>query len=163
MEGLVVRAGTEADREAISGLLTAAWGGSVVVAHGTVYDALTLPTLVAEQDRRIVGLLTYTVADGDLEVVTLDAPVRHLGVGSALLTAAIDVARDAGARRLWLITTNDNLDGLRFYQRRGLRIVGVTPDAMDAARAVKPWIPATGDYGIPLHDELTLELRLNQS
>lgn len=161
MEGFVVRAGTQADREAVAGLLTEAWGGSVVVAHGTVYDATALPALVAEQDGRIAGLLTYTLADGDLEVVTIDAPVRHVGVGSALLTAAIEVARDAGARRLWLITTNDNLDGLRFYQRRGLRIVGVTPDAMDAARAVKPWIPATGDYGIPLRDELTLELRLD--
>ncbi|MFG1627852.1 GNAT family N-acetyltransferase [Kribbella sp. NPDC049227] len=161
MEGLVVRKATEADHAAVVGLLSAAWGGSVVVAHGTTYDAATLPALVAEQDGRIVGLLTYTVADGDLEVVTIDAPVRHLGVGSALLTAAIEVAREAGARRLWLITTNDNLDGLRFYQRRGLRIVGVTPDAMDAARAVKPWIPATGDYGIPLRDELVLELRLD--
>ncbi|MFI6827171.1 GNAT family N-acetyltransferase [Kribbella sp. NPDC050241] len=161
MNKLSVRQATEADQEAVVGLLTAAWGGSVVVAHGTVYDAATLPALVAEQDGRIVGLLTYTVADGDLEVVTIDAPVRHLGVGSALLTAAIEVAREVGARRLWLITTNDNLDGLRFYQRRGLRIVGVTPDAMDAARAVKPWIPATGEYGIPLRDELVLELRLD--
>ncbi|TCC58003.1 GNAT family N-acetyltransferase [Kribbella pittospori] len=161
MSQLSVREATDDDHEAIVDLLTAAWGGSVVVAHGTVYDAATLSALVAEQDGRIVGLLTYTLADGDLEVVTIDAPARHLGVGSALLTAAIGVARDARARRLWLITTNDNLDGLRFYQRRGLRIVGVTPDAMDAARAVKPWIPATGDYGIPLRDELTLELRLD--
>ncbi|TCC52541.1 GNAT family N-acetyltransferase [Kribbella capetownensis] len=161
MRDLRVRKATEADREAVVDLLTTAWGGTTVVAHGTVYDATTLPALVAEQDGRIVGLLTYTLADGDLEVVTIDAPVRHLGVGSALLTAAIEVAREAGVRRLWLITTNDNLDALRFYQRRGLRIVGVTPDAMDAARAVKPWIPATGAYGIPLRDELTLELRLD--
>jgi N-acetylglutamate synthase-like GNAT family acetyltransferase len=157
-----VRAATDADHEAIVELLTAAWGGTIAVAHGVAYDAATLPALVAEQDDRIVGLLTYTLADGDLEVVTIDAPERHLGAGSALLAAATDVAREAGARRLWLITTNDNLDALRFYQRRGLRIVGVTPGAMEASRKLKPSIPLTGAYGIPLHDELTLELRLDE-
>ncbi|TCM51803.1 ribosomal protein S18 acetylase RimI-like enzyme [Kribbella sp. VKM Ac-2568] len=156
-----VRAATDADSEAIVEVLTATWGGTIAVAHGIAYDAATLPALVAEQDGRIVGLLTYTIVDDELEVVTIDAPVRHLGVGGALIGAAADVARQAGAQRLWLITTNDNLDALRFYQRRGLRIVGVSPGAVDASRVVKPSIPLTGAYDIPLHDELTLELRLD--
>lgn len=129
-----------------------------MVVHATVYDALSLPALLAEQDGRIAGLLTYTVSDEGLEIVSLDAVVRHGGVGSSLLTAAAEVAQQTGARRVWLVTTNDNLDALRFYQRRGLRITDVTPGAVDAARAVKPSIPLSGEYGIPLHDELTLEL-----
>jgi GNAT superfamily N-acetyltransferase len=116
--------------------------------------------VVAEQDCRIVGLLTYTIADDGLEVVTIDAPTRRQCLGSELMSAATDIARKAGARRLWLITTNDNLDALRFYQRRGLRIVGVAPGAVDASRLLKPTIPLTGAYDIPLHDELMLELRL---
>jgi ribosomal protein S18 acetylase RimI-like enzyme len=155
-----VRALTDADHDAVVELLTAA-SGTVVVGHGTVYDATTLPGVVAEQDGRIVGLLTYTIADDEFEVVTIDAPVRQKGVGSALMTAAIELARQAGARRLWLITTNDNLDAVRFYQRRGLRIVAVAPGAVDASRELKPSIPLTGAYGIPMHDELTLELRLD--
>src|SRR3954462_12719979 len=110
MRDLRVRKATDADREAVVDLLATAWGGTIVVAHATVYDAATVPALVAEQEGRIVGLLTYALADGELELVTIDAPARHLGVGSALLTAATDIAREAGARRLWLITTNDNLD-----------------------------------------------------
>ncbi|MEY9844668.1 GNAT superfamily N-acetyltransferase [Streptacidiphilus sp. BW17] len=154
-----VRAAGPDDRERISELLGMSWGGAAVVAHGTVYDALHLPALLAERDGRVVGLLTYTLSPGGLEVVTLDAVPPRGGVGSALLDAGVVVARRAGAARLWLVTTNDNLDALRFYQRRGLRIVSVAPGAVDAARLVKPSIPETGEYGIPLHDELTLELR----
>ncbi|MFC8103958.1 GNAT family N-acetyltransferase [Streptomyces sp. NPDC057363] len=155
-----VRPATAADREAITDVLTASWGGATVVVHATVYDALSLPALLAERGGKIVGLLTYTVSDGGLEIVSLDAMVQHSGVGSSLLAAAAEAAKQAGARRIWLVTTNDNLDALRFYQRRGLRITGVTPGAVDAARAVKPSIPLSGEYGIPLHDELTLELSL---
>ena len=164
MGELVVRRAAEADRGTVADILVRSWGSTTVVGHGTVHDASALPALLAEQDGRAVGLLTHTVtgqgADRALEVVTLDTMVRYGGVGTALLTAAVDVAREAGAHRLWLITTNDNLDALRFYQRRGLRIVGVSPGAVDAARALKPSIPLTGDHGIELHDELILELRL---
>jgi GNAT superfamily N-acetyltransferase len=62
--------------------------------------------------------------------------------------------------RLRLTTTNDNLDALRFYQRRGFRLVALRPGAVDAARALKPEIPVTGAHGIPLRDELDLERAL---
>ena len=71
-----VRALTDADHDAVVDLLTEA-SGTVVVGHGTVYDATTLPGVVAEEDGRIVGLLTYTIADDEFEVVTIDAPVRQ--------------------------------------------------------------------------------------
>jgi N-acetylglutamate synthase-like GNAT family acetyltransferase len=104
--------------------------------------------------------VTYQVADGALEIVTIDATTRHAGTGSALLAAVVDLARELVLDRVWLVTTNDNLDALRFYQRRGLRIAAVTPGAVDHARELKPTIPAVGAYGIELHDELILELRL---
>lgn len=155
-----VRAAQDADREAIARLLTDSWGATTVIAHGIAYDALELPALVAEVDGSLAGLLTYALSEEGLEVVSLDAVAKHGGVGSALLAAAVSLARSTGQRRLWLTTTNDNLDALRFYQRRGLRIVGVTPGAVDAARTLKPSIPVTGEYDIALHDELVLELRL---
>ena len=57
---------------------------------------------------------------------------------------------------MWLVTTNDNLDALRVYQRRGFRLAELRAGAVDAARALKPSIPVTGRYGIPLRDELIL-------
>jgi RimJ/RimL family protein N-acetyltransferase len=91
----------------------------------------------------------------------LDALERHAGVATRLLAAAVDLARAQRLRRLWLVTTNDNLDALRFYQRRGMRLVAVHRGAVDAARRLKPSIPLVGDHGIPLHDELELEIRLD--
>jgi hypothetical protein len=81
-------------------------------------------------------------------------------VGSALLDAAAATARAEGCARLRLITTNDNLDALRFYQRRGFRLVALRPGAVDVARVLKPQIPRTGDFGIAVRDELELEREL---
>lgn len=161
MADIHVRSAQPADREAITDILTTSWGGTTtLVVHGTAYNAADLPAMLAEQDGRVVGLLTYDLSDQGLEVVSLNALVPRIGVGGALLDAAAQVAREAGSRRVWVVTSNDNLDALRFYQRRGMRIVGVSPGAVDAARALKPSIPLVGAYGIELHDELTLELRL---
>lgn len=107
-----------------------------------------------------VGVLSYHVSDDGLEIVTLEAFSRYGGVGTALVSAACELARSSGLGRLWLVTTNDNLDALRFYRRRGFRLVGVAPGAVVAARAVKPSIRFVGEYGIPIRDELTLELSL---
>jgi GNAT superfamily N-acetyltransferase len=96
METPAVRSATAADRAAIADILESSWGETTVVVHATVYDALALPALLAERDGRIVGLLTYRVADGALEVVSMDATVRRGGTGSALLSAAVDLARRAG-------------------------------------------------------------------
>ena len=160
MAEITVRAAGPADREIVVSLLTGSWGGTVVVAHGVRYDAAELPGLIAWLDGGPVGLLTYVIAADGLEVVTLDAVVPRAGVGTALLAAGSATARAAGATRLWLTTTNDNLDALRFYQRRGLRIVAVHPGAVDEARVLKPTIPLIGDHGIEIHDELILERRL---
>ena len=160
MGDVVVRAAGDVDREAVTGVLAGSWGMTTVIAHGVAYDAATLPALVAERDGRLVGVLTYTIEGDALEVVTIDAVVPRAGVGTALLDAVTGVAREAGAHRVWLVTTNDNLDALRFYQRRGMRIASVSPGAVDAARKVKPSIPPVGSYGIAMRDELILELRL---
>ena len=55
-----------------------------------------------------------------------------------------------------LTTTNDNIDALRFYQRRGFRMSALRPGVIDRSRLHKPEIPRTGDYGIPLRDEIDL-------
>jgi ribosomal protein S18 acetylase RimI-like enzyme len=60
------------------------------------------------------------------------------GVGSALLGAVEKVAADHGAKRVVVITSNDNLSALRFYQLRGYRMVAVLVGAIDAARESKP-------------------------
>jgi GNAT superfamily N-acetyltransferase len=117
--------------------------------------------LVAVDGAEPAGLLTYILCEDACEVLTLHAASQWQGAGSALLHAVAGLARDAGCSRLWLVTTNDNVDALRFYQRRGFHLRALRPGAVDAARRDgKPEIPWIGDHGIPLRDELELELDL---
>jgi GNAT superfamily N-acetyltransferase len=127
--------------------------------RGELVDCLSHPALLAWADDELVGAATYVIGDGECELLTLHAGTRFTGVGSALVAAVKDVARRAACTRLWVVTTNDNVDALRFYQRRGFRLVQIRPGAVDQSRrALKPEIPTTGAYGIPLRDELELEM-----
>ena len=96
----------------------------------------------------------------ETEVVTVDALELGRGVGSLLLDAAGTLARRAGWRRLWLVTTNDNTAALRFYQRAGWDLVAFRPNALAQSRSLKPSIPQLGLDSIPIRHELELELPL---
>ncbi len=93
--------------------------------------------------------------------MTLDSLEEFQGIGSALLKAAEGIAQAHHCTRIWLVTTNDNLNALRFYQKRGYRITGVHPDAVTEARKLKPYIPTIGEFGIPLRDEIELEKKID--
>ena len=149
----------DGDREWAAGKLRELWG-ELVVSRGRVHDVATLPGVVAEDGGEPVGLATYRIDGAGCEVVTINAFPKGGGAGTALIHAVSQVARDAGCRRVWLITTNDNLRALRFYQRRGFRLAALHRDALDRSRELKPSIPEVGLDGIPLRDELELELRL---
>jgi ribosomal protein S18 acetylase RimI-like enzyme len=157
--GWQIRPSLSGDRAALDTFHDTAWGGPIVVVHDEAIDLRTLPAIVAlGDDGELAGALSWRV-DGDaLEVVSIAAATSGNGVGTALLRAVVAEARAAGVRRVWVVTTNDNLRALRFYQRHGMRIVGVDPGAVDRARLMKPRIPTVGESGIPVHDELRLEL-----
>ena len=159
-ETVLVRAASAGDWAWIERHLSRSWGSPIIVTRGTARDASQLPALVAVQDEEIVGLATFRVAGDECELVSLDALRPGQGIGSALLAAVVDEARRQGCRRLWLITTNDILDAIRFYQRRGLRLVAVHAGAVDDVRRLKPSIPLVGEHGIPIRDELEFELEL---
>jgi GNAT superfamily N-acetyltransferase len=130
---------------------------AVVARRGELVDAQLRPAVAATEAGAVVGVLTYDVVGDKCEILTLHADRRHGGIGSALVAEAMRLATEAGCRRCWVLTTNDNLDALRFYQRRDFRLAVVRSGAVDEARrTLKPEIPLTGDYGIPIRDELEL-------
>lgn len=158
-----VREADAADRAWVSEQLIRAWGSTTMVSRGRAFDAACLPTLVAARGEERVGLATMRFDGDQCELLTIEATSTHSGIGSALLERVVREAADRGCGRLWLITSNDNLDAIRFYQRRGLRLVAVHRGAVDLARSLKPSIPEVGEYGIPLHDELEFELLLESA
>ena len=142
--------------------LTRRWGSPQIVTRGHMHDAGCLPAFVCEAAGEPVGVATFAIRDGDCELVTLDALKEGGGAGSALLAAVVEEATRNKCRRLWLITTNDNLTALRFYQRRGLRLAALHPGAVEESRRIKPSISLIGEHGIPMRDELELELVLGR-
>jgi GNAT superfamily N-acetyltransferase len=150
----------KSDREVIIDLLTGRWGAKEVVSRGVLYDASTLPGFAAVVGDKLAGLITYDIRDDQCQIVTLDSVIEGIGIGSALIDKAADTARSRGCRRLWLITTNDNTPAIRFYQKRGFRIVAVHPNALEQSRRLKPVIPFAGLDDIPIRDEIEFEIPL---
>jgi ribosomal protein S18 acetylase RimI-like enzyme len=152
----------QGDRNWVREFVVDHWAADCVVVHGTVYYPHLLSGFIATNTKGDpVGLATYVIENGACEIVTLDSVVKGEGVGSAMIEVLIEESRKRGCRRLWCITTNDNLPALGFYQRRGFRLVAVYPGAVEKARVLKPSIPLLGSGGIPIHDEIELELNLS--
>jgi ribosomal protein S18 acetylase RimI-like enzyme len=136
------------------------WGSVEIVTRGKTHDVSALPGFVAVGKEGPVGLATYHIEADQCEMISLDSLMEGRGVGSALVGAVMQVASSAGCRRLWLITTNDNLKAVRFYQKRGFHLVAVHRNALDVTRRLKPGLPEFGIDGIPLRDEIELEILL---
>ena len=152
-----IRQRAELDRPAVKDFL-AGWNALCVARLGVLERALDHPALAAEENERLIGVLTYVMEGSQCEVLTLHVDEPGRGVGSALIAEVKEIAARAGCTRLWVITTNDNVDALRFYQRRGFRLTALHPGAVDDSRIrLKPEVPAIGEHGIPRRDELELD------
>jgi ribosomal protein S18 acetylase RimI-like enzyme len=167
LPGLIVRPLAAADIPAADSLLRYALGGRLQARRGELIDVLEGGTglLALDGAGAPIGIVTWRLGGGartgEISAVAVAADRRGRGVGGALLAAGVDALRAAGAERAWLVTTNDNLVGLSFYQRAGWRLAALRPGAVDELRrTVKPSIPEIGEDGIPLRDELELELAL---
>jgi RimJ/RimL family protein N-acetyltransferase len=137
------------------------WGGyDFVVSRGKTHHPAELPGFIVLIDDQWVGMITYHIVGDNCEVVTIDSVLPGIGIGTVLMKKVIDAALEAQCMRLWIITTNDNLNALKFYQKLGFVLVAVHPNAMEVTRKLKPGIPQIGMNGIPLRDELELEMRL---
>ena len=133
----------------------------MVISRGKSHDASKLPGFVAMVDSEEVGLATYRIDGQECELITLDSWRENIGIGTLLIDAVKQKAREAGCSRVWLITTNDNLRALGFYQKRGFNLVAVHPNALAESRKIKPTIPEIGMHGIPLRDEIEMQILLD--
>ena len=147
------------DRDAVAAFL-AGVNALRVARTGELVETLDHPAVLAWDGTALVGVATYVVGGSRCELLTLHAADRRAGVGTALVEAVRERARAAGCRTLWVVTTNDNVDALRFYQRRGFALSALRSGEVARSRRLKPEIPETGDHGIPLRDEIELEMDL---
>ncbi|MGA3539268.1 GNAT family N-acetyltransferase [Micromonosporaceae bacterium DT194] len=159
-DALTVREAAAEDAPFLREVLADTFGSTMMAVHDELLDATGDAAAVAERDGRRVGLITYR-RDGTetWEIISLAATEPGIGAGTALLGWLRAAAARQSVTLLWLVTTNENLAALRFYQRRGFDLVRVDRDAVTRARQLKPSIPLEED-GIPIRHELVLELRL---
>ena len=148
------------DKPWIKKLIETQWGSDFIVTRGRKYYYDKLEGFIAETKGINRGLITFRVEDREIEIISLDSLLEKKGVGTELINKVIEFAVELKARRVWLITTNDNVDAIKFYQKRGFRIIRIHPGAIDLSRKLKPSIPAVGNYGIPIRDEIELEMKL---
>ncbi|TSD94242.1 GNAT family N-acetyltransferase [Skermania sp. ID1734] len=135
-----------------------------VARRGVLLDVRKQSALLASSDDETVGVLTYDIDGQDCEIVYMRASGQWGGVGTELVDRVAEIARRQGCSRLWLVTTNDNIDALRFYQRRGFRLATVRCGAAaEARRRQDPQLPEVGNYGIPVRDELEFERDLESA
>jgi N-acetylglutamate synthase-like GNAT family acetyltransferase len=142
--------------------ITRQWGADFIVSRGRkIYPVEIEGYFAQDNNGKRIGMVTYEVTDNQCEIVTLDAFEKFQGIGTALLNTVIDKMKEKSVTRLWLITTNDNLDGIRFYQRRDWTMCKIHVDALEYSRKLKPAIPKIGLHGIPMRHEIEFEFLLD--
>ncbi|WP_394217630.1 GNAT family N-acetyltransferase [Halobacillus trueperi] len=133
------------------------WGGTKMVISSGVYECPELAGYAALENEKIIGLITYVEKGRECEIVSLDSLIENKGIGTSLIQAVESEAERLGCQSLRVITTNNNIRALAFYQKRGFRMIEILHDAVQRARELKPEIPTVGNHGIPIVDELLLE------
>jgi GNAT superfamily N-acetyltransferase len=148
------------DRPFLDELLRLRWSGGSLIVHDKVIAPADVEALAAYDGNRLAGVATWRLDEGVLTMFTLNNISEQRGVGVALLEAMMALGRDNGAPLIRVVVTNDNLNALGFYQRRGFRITAIYPGAVDATRAMNPNVPLIGANRIPIRDEIELERTL---
>jgi GNAT superfamily N-acetyltransferase len=155
---LKIRLSGSKDTEWVDKLMNESWGGLPLVIRGEKYYPSSLDGIIAENEQGIAGFLFYEIRGNVCEIIVFEVFDKFKGTGSTMLDKLKEIAKNSNCHRLYLMTTNDNLDAFRFYQRRGFTICAIHIDSVKISRKIKPTIGMIGDHGIPVRDEIDLEL-----
>lgn len=155
-----IRDANDSDRDFIMEKTLKEWGDEVVVVHNTIYRPYLLNAFIAETVEKKVGMLTYFIHEDSFEIVTIIVFTQRKAVGTKLINQAKALCMERGLKRLWLITTNDNVPAIKFYKKIGFSVKTVHHGAVEYARRLKPTIPITGHNGTEIRDEIEMEMIL---
>jgi ribosomal protein S18 acetylase RimI-like enzyme len=150
------------DKNTINHFFQKHWGSNEMVISSGVYYCDSIDGFAAlDETDKIIGLITYIIRNDECEIISLDSTVENKGIGSLLIKEVENLARTERCKKITLVTTNDNIHALGFYQRRGYRLVDIYVNAVEEARKIKPQIPLLAENGIQIMDELLLEKIIN--
>nr|WP_240628530.1 GNAT family N-acetyltransferase [Bacillus salacetis] len=145
----------------VESFFTTHWGSPEMVISSGIYDCSKLDGYsVLNGKGEIIGLITYVTRGEECEIISLDSIIEGKGIGTALIQKVEAIALEKGCRSVKLVTTNDNLPAIGFYQKRGYHLSNFYRNAVEKARRHKPEIPLISADGIPIRDEIELEKEL---
>lgn len=157
---LLIRQATKQDNQWLEEIMEKDWGGLPLVIRGKKYYPNALDGLIVEINHEIKGFLYYEIQNNHCEIVVFEIYDKFKGIGTQMLEKLKDIVKNKNCKRIYLQTGNDNMDALRFYQRRGFHICAIHINSIENSRKIKPTIGLIGEYNIPLRDEIDLELFL---
>jgi ribosomal protein S18 acetylase RimI-like enzyme len=135
------------------------WGSDIIVSRGNIYKAEDLDGILVYENKKIIGLGLYCIKNNECEIVLLETFVQNKGIGTKIIEKIKEIAKENNCKRIWLVTTNSNINAIKFYQKRGFNISNIYIKAMDKAREIKPEIPKINDEnGIEIRDEIEFEI-----
>ena len=149
---------TENNRNEVNQILINEWESTDIIIRSKIIDGTKLDGFIAIMDNKIIGLITYMIEEKECEICSLNSFIENKGIGSNLIKKVIEFAKANNCSRVKLITTNDNIRGLEFYQRRGFVFSNIYKNAIENSRKIKPQIPLFADNGLPIRDEIEFEL-----
>lgn len=149
---------TETNRAAVTEFIVRHWCSDKMLIRGEIIDMTSVDGFALFERGELTGLATYIIRGGVCEVVSLDSVYGGRGVGHALLDRVRETAAAAGCDTLRLLTSNDNVEAIKFYQVYGFELAGVNLGAIDREREAKPEIPLYGRHGIPVRHEIDFKL-----
>ncbi|MDD3225705.1 MAG: GNAT family N-acetyltransferase [Clostridium sp.] len=150
------------NREQVNKFIRDQWFTTEMAVRGKIVDMAQLDGVVAYERETIIGLITYKIEGNECEVMSLDSIREKHGIGTTLLNEVIKISSIMKCSKVKLITTNDNINAIKFYQKRGFDMVHLYYDAVKEARKLKSSIPVIGDFGIPLRHEIEFEIKVDQ-
>jgi N-acetylglutamate synthase-like GNAT family acetyltransferase len=152
-----IRRLTKKDLPRLRDFWIAEWGSDFMVVHKTIIRYDEVEGFVHHD---WTGLITFVIRDSQCEVISLNSLQESQGIATSLIKEVLREAKENKCLRIFLITTNDNLQALGFYQRRGFELAALRRGAVDESRKIKPSIPRIGMNEIPLRDEIELEIKI---
>lgn len=148
--------------EKVKILVAKHWGSPLIITKGQIHNISKLDGFVSLKDGCMIGLITYKVSNNECEIITLDSLVERQGLGTLLVNKVIAISIQKKYNRVWLISTNDNTNAIRFYQKLGFRWTGFYKDAVNDSRIIKPDIPELGFDRIPIEHEIEFEYLIDK-
>ncbi len=152
---------SEENRREVNCFLEEHWFTTTMALRGELVDMTAAAGFALFDGGEMRGLVTYRMIDDDaVEILSLDSCDENKGIGTTLVETMVDYAQAHEKARLVLAVTNDNINALRFLQKRGFVIRAVHTDTIARGRTLKPEIPLIGYNGIPIQTEIEMERRV---